>query len=137
MSYFCDFHDPYLHLTPEQYAALTEENGLRVRQVNTKSNAWDFQSREAFFAFGSVTFVEWTRRLPESERPAFITDVLDRYRAVAASQPGEENTFKFYQMDIRLARTDAEVLENFLRRLRPESRQRRIRCQADRFSTEA
>jgi len=107
MSYFCDFHDPYLHLTPEQYAALTEENGLRVRQVNTKSNAWDFQSREAFFAFGSVTFVEWTRRLPESERPAFITDVLDRYRSVAASQPGEENTFKFYQMDIRLARTDA------------------------------
>ena len=69
-----------------------------------KLDAWDFQSREAFCAFGSVTFVEWTRQLPESEKPAFITDVLDRYRSVAATQPGEENTFKFYQMDIRLTR---------------------------------
>jgi trans-aconitate methyltransferase len=107
IDYFGDFHDPYLHLTPEQYAALAEENGLRVRQVNMKSNAWDFQSREAFCAFGSVTFVEWTRRLPENEKPAFITDVLDRYRLVAANQPGEENMFKFYQMDIKLARIDA------------------------------
>lgn len=106
--FFHDFHNPYLHLTPEQYGALAEENGLRVRQVNMKSNAWDFQSREAFCAFGSVTFVEWTRRLPESERPAFITDVLDRYRPVAANQPGEENMFKFYQMDIKLARIDAD-----------------------------
>jgi trans-aconitate 2-methyltransferase len=107
MGYFRDFRDPYLHLTPEQYAALAEENGLRVRQMTTKSNAWDFRSREAFFAFGSVTFVEWTRRLPESERPAFITDVLDRYRPIATDQPGQENVFKFYQMDIRLARNGA------------------------------
>jgi trans-aconitate 2-methyltransferase len=47
-----------------------------------------------------VTFVEWTRKLPEAERPAFINDVLDRYRLVA----GDDHTFKFYQMDIRLAR---------------------------------
>ena len=46
--------------------------------------------------------MEWTRLLPESERPAFINDVLDRYQAVAADRPGEENTFKFYQMDILL-----------------------------------
>ena len=106
-SYFEEFHDPYLHLTPAQYAALAEENGLRARRVNTKANAWDFKSREAFFAFGSVTFIEWTRLLPESERPAFINDVLDRYQCVAADRPGEENTFKFYQMDITLARMDA------------------------------
>jgi trans-aconitate 2-methyltransferase len=40
--------------------------------------------------------------LPEAERPEFINDVLDRYRAVAADGSGEENTFKFYQMDISL-----------------------------------
>jgi trans-aconitate 2-methyltransferase len=50
-----------------------------------------------------VTFIEWTRLLPEAERQAFIIDVLDRYRTVAADKPGEENTFKFYQMDIMLA----------------------------------
>jgi trans-aconitate 2-methyltransferase len=102
--YFQDFQDPYLHLTPEQYGAVAERNGLRVGRIHTEAKAWDFKSRSAFFAFGSVTFVEWTRFLPEVERQAFITDVLDRYRPVAMDRPGEENTFKFYQMDVTLAR---------------------------------
>jgi trans-aconitate 2-methyltransferase len=102
--YFQNFEDPYLHLTPEEYAALAEKNGLRVCRVHSAAKTWDFESRSAFFAFGSVTFVEWTRLLPEAERPDFIGDVLDRYRDVAADKPGEENTFKFYQMDITLAR---------------------------------
>lgn len=100
--FFRDFHDPYLHLTPEQYRAAAERNGFRVIRQHTEAKAWDFRSRPAFFAFGSVTFVEWTRYLPEAERPAFISDVLDRYRAIAADGPDEENTFKFYQMDIAL-----------------------------------
>ena len=100
--YFQQFHDPYLHLTPEQYAAMAERNGLHVRRIHTEAKAWNFKSRSAFFAFGSVTFVEWARLLPEQEKPAFITDVLDRYRLVAADRPAEENTFKFYQMDVTL-----------------------------------
>ncbi len=102
--YFHEFHDPYLHLTPEQYGELAGRNGLHVIRIHTESKAWDFKSRSAFFAFGSVTFVEWTRFLPEDERPIFIRDVLDRYRLVAADRPDEENTFKFYQMDITLRR---------------------------------
>jgi trans-aconitate 2-methyltransferase len=100
--YFQNFRDPYLHLTPEQYAALAEENGLRVLSIQTTDHAWDFKSREGFAAFGSVTFVEWTKFLPEAEHLGFINDVLDRYRPVAAQRPGEENFFKFYQMDIQL-----------------------------------
>ncbi len=100
--YYHDFHDPYLHLTPEEYAQLAERNGLNVVGVHTADKAWDFKTRSAFFAFGSVTFVEWTRYLPENERPAFVVDVLDRYQAVAADRPSEENSFKFYQMDITL-----------------------------------
>jgi trans-aconitate 2-methyltransferase len=102
-AHFRDFHDPYLHLTPEQYAAVAARNGLRVLRIHTEARAWDFQSHEAFFAFCSVGFVEWTRRLPEAERPEFINDVLDRYQFVAADRAGEENTFKFYQMDVTLA----------------------------------
>ena len=102
--YFRDFHTPYLHLTPEQYAALAERNGLHVRRVRSQAKAWDFKSRPAFFAFASVTFVEWTRLLPEAEKSAFINDALDRYQRVAVDRAGEENTFKFYQMDITLAR---------------------------------
>ena len=57
----------------------------------------------AFEAFGAVTFVEWTR-LPAQEELNFTADVLDRYRQVACERPGEENTFKFYQMNISLQR---------------------------------
>lgn len=102
--YFHCFRDPYLHLTPAQYGALAEQNGLNVRRIHTDDKAWDFQSRSAFVAFGSVTFVEWTQFLPETERLAFVTDVLDRYRLVADDHPDEENTFKFYQMDVTLSR---------------------------------
>src|SRR5499433_1134482 len=102
IAYFREFHDPYLHLTPEEYATAAERNGLRVLRIHTEAKAWDFKSRSAFFDFSSVGFVEWTRRLPEIERPNFINDVLDHYQSVAADRPGEENTFKFYQMDITL-----------------------------------
>ena len=101
-AYYHDFHDPYLHLTPEEYTALAERCDLRVDRVHTEDKAWDFGSRSAFIAFGNVTFVEWTRYLPDDQKPAFIVDVLDRYRAVVADRPGQENTFKFYQMDITL-----------------------------------
>lgn len=101
--YFEGFHDPYLHLPPEQYAALAERQGLEVRRLHTEAKAWDFESRSAFLAFSSVTMVEWTQHLPEAERTAFITDVLDRYQPVAADVPGEENLFRFYQMDITLS----------------------------------
>jgi trans-aconitate 2-methyltransferase len=107
-AHFSDFRDPYLHLTPDQYAAIAERNGLRVLRIHTEAKAWDFKSRPAFFAFCSVGLVEWTRHLPEAERPEFINDVLDRYQAVAADRSGEENTFKFYQMDISLGAADAK-----------------------------
>lgn len=102
-NYFRNFHDPYLHLTPEQYGALAERNSLHVRRIHTADKAWDFKSHSAFVAFGSVTFIEWTKFIPEEERLAFVTDVLERYRRVAADHPGEENTFKFYQMDVTLS----------------------------------
>ena len=102
--YFETFRDPYLHLTPQEYAALAGRIGFEVRQLHTAAKAWDFESREAFFAFGSVTFVEWTQHLPEAERPTFINDVLDPYSKVAVDAPGEENFFRFYQMDILLSR---------------------------------
>ena len=101
-AYFRDFHDPYLYLISNDYAVVVERNGFRVLRANTKDHAWDFGSRAAFSAFSEVGCVAWTRRLPEAERPEFINDVLDRYRAVAADGSGEENTFKFYQMDISL-----------------------------------
>jgi trans-aconitate 2-methyltransferase len=100
--YFQNFRDPYLHLTPQEYAEAAERNGLRVEGMQISSKSWDFQSRENFFASCNVTLVEWTRVLPPAEKPIFINDVLDRYQKVAADTPGEAHFFKFYQMDVTL-----------------------------------
>ncbi|RZU41634.1 class I SAM-dependent methyltransferase [Edaphobacter modestus] len=102
-SYYDGYQDPYLQLTAAEYAELAEGNGLHVVSMDVKDKSWNFGSRAGFFAFGSVTFIEWTRRLPEEAKPEFIRDVLDRYSVVA----GDEKTFRFYQMDIRLAKDDA------------------------------
>jgi trans-aconitate 2-methyltransferase len=102
-SYFGSFHDPYLHLTPEQYGTRAEHNGFKVTAIRVAAKSWDFQSRSAFMAFGAVTFVEWTQHLPDGERLAFANDVLDRYQHEACDAPGEENFFRFYQMDVTLS----------------------------------
>ncbi len=102
---FQDFHDPYLRLTADEYVALAEGHGFRMLNVQVRDHAWDFETREAFAGFCAVGCVAWTDHLPEAERPKFIDEVLDRYRAVAADGNAEENTFKFYQMDLSLLAT--------------------------------
>jgi trans-aconitate 2-methyltransferase len=82
---------------------LAERCGLHVRRIHTQDKTWDFGSREAFVAFGSVTFVEWTQFIQSSDTLAFINDVLDRYRMIGADRPAEENCFRFYQMDVTLS----------------------------------
>ncbi|MFO1205035.1 MAG: methyltransferase domain-containing protein [Burkholderiales bacterium] len=101
-TYFSTHERPYIHPAPDAYRALAEQNGFKVERIDVEDKAWDFGSRQSFFDFCHVTFAEWTRLLPEAEWGAFITDVLDRYRSVAASTPAENNTFKFYQMEVLL-----------------------------------
>lgn len=99
--HFRGFHRPYLHLSPEEYTALAEKAGLKVESIRVSDKSWDFGSRQAFFAFAEVTFVEWTHLLNGDDKATFTNDVLDSYAVIA----GEPNTFKFYQMDVRLTRT--------------------------------
>lgn len=100
--YFHGYVKPYVHFTPEQYRALAGENGFAVASIGVTDKAWDFKTRQAFTAFCRVTLVEWARLLPEREQPAFIEEVLDRYRLAAAGNAQEANTFKFYQMEVLL-----------------------------------
>jgi trans-aconitate 2-methyltransferase len=72
--------------------------------MGLEDRAWDFRTREAFVAFALATFVEWTRHLPESDCPAFVTEVLDRYRTVTPGRPREANSFRFYQLEVVLER---------------------------------
>src|SRR4051812_46020003 len=100
---FAGFTDPYLRLSPAQYCAAAERNGFRVLRQDCASKTWDFGSRDAFFAFCAVGLVAWTSRLPESDRTAFIDDVLQRYTASGAGDGTSPTTFRFYQMDVTLA----------------------------------
>ena len=99
---FADFRTPYVHFNPDEYRALAEKAGFRVARLNVEDKAWDFKTRDGFLAFARATFVAWTGRLPENQRDAFIADVLNRYQSVAADNPSELHTFKFYQMAVAL-----------------------------------
>jgi trans-aconitate 2-methyltransferase len=100
--HFAEYRAPYVHLSPEHYAGLARDSGLEVERLVTERKEWDFGSREAFVDWARVTFVEWTRMIPEAERDPFITDVLDAYAEV-----GHEvgpHVFVFYQMEVELRR---------------------------------
>jgi ubiquinone/menaquinone biosynthesis C-methylase UbiE len=102
--FFTGFQPPFAHFTPAQYREMAERSGWLVDHILVENGSWDFQSGEAFAAFCGATFVEWNRKVPEADRPAFIADVLDHYRAAACHRPGEENVFKFQQMEVALTR---------------------------------
>ncbi len=99
--YFVGVRDPYLHMNADEYAALAEQCGLHVDHVDTKDHAWDFGSTAAFAAFGTVTFVEWSQHVPDSERSDFVADALAHYAPIS----GDNHTFRFYQMDINARRS--------------------------------
>ena len=100
--YFAGFQKPYAHFSADEYRALAEQSGFRVVRLNIEPGAWDFKTRDAFTAFARATFVEWTQKLPADVRDAFIAEVLDQYQTVAADDPSELNTFKYYQMEVVL-----------------------------------
>lgn len=102
--FFGGFRPPFAHFTREQYRAMAERSGFVVDRILIEDGSWDFKTRAAFVAFCSATFVEWTRLVPEADRLAFITDVLDHYSAAACPGGGEDNVFKFQQMEVALTR---------------------------------
>jgi hypothetical protein len=67
-----------------------------------EKRSWDFRTSEAFVEFCRATFVEWLRRLAESDQAAFIADVLSRYRV--GVPPEKANEFRFQQMEVALTR---------------------------------
>lgn len=101
-AHFESFADPYLRLDAAQYAALAEQQGLRVLAQRTKQCAWEFKTHGAFVGFCRAGFGAWTRQLPAGEQGAFIDDVIAAYREAAALGDANASLFRFYQMDITL-----------------------------------
>ena len=103
--YFQEFHDPYLHLTPEEYAELAEQNGLHVLSVHTAGEGVGLQDSLCFLRFRLGDLRGMDALLTRGGAASVHHRRAGPLSAVAADRPGEENTFKFYQMDITLRRT--------------------------------
>lgn len=101
--YFVDFTEPFAHFTPDEYHALAERNGFRVTSLEVHDRRWDFGDREAFAAFCGGIFSEWTRVLPESDRPEFVREVSRRYCELSPCGGRGTSVFGFFQMDVELA----------------------------------
>jgi trans-aconitate 2-methyltransferase len=102
-SSFTGFRAPFVHFTPDEYRELAIRAGLTVEEIKVEDRAWDFQTRDAFAAWSRAGFIAWLSRLRETDWPAFLNEVLDRYQVVAANSP-DEHVFKFYQMQVSLRR---------------------------------
>ena len=102
-SYFTGFRAPFVHFTPDEYAALAARSGLAVKEIRVEDRAWDFQTRDAFAAWSRAGFIAWLSKLPEKDWPTFLNESLDHYYAVAGNAPGE-HVFKFYQMQATMLR---------------------------------
>lgn len=96
--YFTGFHAPFVHPHPAVFGDLAEVCGLRVDSVTVRDREWDFGSAEAFTAWCTVGSTAWTDRLPETERAAFVDDMVAAYQP-AAGRPG---LFRFMQMRAEL-----------------------------------
>jgi len=99
--HFAGHVPPYCHVPPDAWRALAAAAGFRVERLTVQDARWDFGTRDAFAAFARTTFVEWTGRLPQDDRDAFIADVLDAYRTVLAA-PADANAFRFLQQRAEL-----------------------------------
>jgi trans-aconitate 2-methyltransferase len=95
--YFAGFRDPFAHFAPEEYCAMAERAGFEVERIETEEATWDFGSRDGFLGFFRTTY-GWTERLPEADRPAFLTECLDCY----AERNGSDSVIRFLQMEVVL-----------------------------------
>jgi trans-aconitate 2-methyltransferase len=96
--FFENFRDPFAHFAPEQYRGMAERAGFAVERLEVERCTRDFGSREEFLAFFRTTSYEWTKRLPEHEREAFVNDSLDCY----AEHNGSDRVIDFLQMEVVL-----------------------------------
>jgi hypothetical protein len=90
---------PYVHFPPEEYRPLAPDNGIFVERLIRELKTWDFGSRQGFVDWAKVTFVEWTKSIPDARRLAFIDDVLDRYGRIDGRKGDDVAIFRFYQLE--------------------------------------
>ncbi|MBM3466106.1 MAG: class I SAM-dependent methyltransferase, partial [Armatimonadetes bacterium] len=98
--YFQGPEEPYLHASPEAYHALALGAGFESADVTMPIYRWDFKADRFFAHYGEVTFVEWTRHVPEARRDGFVHAALEIYRNELP--PEDRNVYTIYQLKAAL-----------------------------------
>jgi trans-aconitate 2-methyltransferase len=99
-TWFDGFVAPFVHVDPDHFRDLAASAGLKVADLVVVDREWDFGSRDVFERWCAVGSTAWTDRLPESERPRFVSDEVDAYEPIA----GRPGLFRFTQMRAELRR---------------------------------
>ncbi|MCE5291172.1 MAG: class I SAM-dependent methyltransferase [Nocardiaceae bacterium] len=94
------FEPPYVHIDPDSLPSVVGDAGLEVVSRSVVDREWDFASREEFTRWCTVGFTDWTSKLPEADRPAFVDEVVERYEAIV----GKPGLFRFLQLRAELRR---------------------------------
>ncbi|MBV1850545.1 class I SAM-dependent methyltransferase [Catellatospora tritici] len=98
---FTGFAQPYIHIEPDDLAAIAGGAGLKVTEQSVADREWDFSSPEQFAQWCTVGFSDWTSRLPAEEVPAFVETVVARYQTIV----GRPGVFRFLQLRAELRRS--------------------------------
>jgi trans-aconitate 2-methyltransferase len=95
---FAGFEQPFVHIDPDDLATIAGGVGLDVTRIEVVDREWDFGSREQFAQWCTVGFSDWTSHLPDTDLPAFVDAVVDRYERVV----GRPGVFRFLQLRAEL-----------------------------------
>lgn len=102
-SYFEGFAFPYGFHGPEEYVSWLTEAGLMPLRVELIPKKTVHPSREAFEGWIRTTWIPYTQRLPEDQRPAFVSALagafLSRHPADATGR-----------CSVRMVRLEVEAL---------------------------
>lgn len=98
---FSGFTPPFVHIDPDDLAAVTRGAGLEVTEQSVVDREWDFGSREQFAKWCTVGFSDWTSRLPAADVAAFVEDVVDEYQTLI----GRPGLIRFLQLRAELVRS--------------------------------
>jgi trans-aconitate 2-methyltransferase len=78
LNYFANFSWAFAFYETNEYKALLEECGLKVKRVELKQTHMNFQGKEGLRGFIRSTLNFITARIPEELRQEFIGDLVDK-----------------------------------------------------------
>lgn len=108
LNYFANFNWGFAFYETNEYKALLEESGLKVKRIELKQTYMSFQGKEGLRGFIRSTLHFITTRIPEELRQEFIGDLVDK--SVESNPPDSAG---FIYLPLLLLEVEAYNFDNF------------------------